>query len=169
MIDLDTPEPRVAGLPAAAPLDDVTVRWQPAVGRDQRPIGFRLAIDGQAAGNSLAALLDAALAGFRQDASGMPHGLVMLAPRLQGPDASLGSWGAPRNVLLEVDERMLDSADRREQVALAQKHGVRLALRVSGSAWPAADRLAPFQYLVGAAPAVAAAGRPPRVTGITTS
>ena len=44
-----------------------------------------------------------------------------------------------------------------------------VALRVNGSAWPTADRLAPFQYLVGAAPAVAAAGRPPRDVALLAS
>ena len=174
MIDLDTPELRSAvpagpAAAAAAPLDAVALRWRPVVGRDERPIGFRLSLDGRAPGTSLAALLDAVLNGFAQDASGMPHGLVLLAPRDHGPDASLGDWGAPRNVLLELDDRALAGAEECERVALAQKHGVRLALRVAGPGWPAADRLAPFQYLVGTAAMVRSAGRPPRDVALLAS
>jgi len=169
VIDLDAPEPHAAAaaLPTAASLDGVALRWSPVVGRDERPIGFRLDIAGLAPGASLAALLDAVLAGFTDEASGMPHGLVLLAAPDRAPDESLGYWGAPRNVLLELDARALDAAEARERVALAQKHGVRLALRVPGAEWPAADRLAPFQYLV--APAGHAAGKPPRDIALLTA
>jgi EAL and modified HD-GYP domain-containing signal transduction protein len=164
VIDLESPELRADAAPAstAVPLDGVALRWSPVVGRDERPIGFRLDVSGRAPGASLAALLDAALAGFTDEASGMPHGLVLLAPHDCVPDESLGFWGAPRNVLLELDARALEAPAAREHVQLAQKHGVRLALRVTGPAWPAAERLAPFQYLVSPAAALPAAGKPPR-------
>ncbi len=164
MIDLDSPELHADAAPAstAAPLDGVALRWSPVVGRDERPIGFRLDVSGRAPGASLAALLDAALAGFTDEASGMPHGLVLLAPHDCVPDESLGFWGAPRNVLLELDARALEAPAAREHVQLAQKHGVRLALRVTGPAWPAAEWLAPFQYLVSPAAGLPAAGKPPR-------
>jgi len=175
VIDLESPEFRTASasLPFGEPLDDAAICWSPVVGRDERPIGFRLALSGSANGASLAALLDAVLAGFTAEASGMPHGLVLLAPQDTGPDESLGFWGAPRNVLLELGENALGDADARERVQLAQKHGVRLALRAAGPSWPPAERLAPFQYLVSPMLAAATAGRPPRdvallATGATT-
>lgn len=176
VIDVDVPAARPApdpGAPALLPLEAVSMRWSPVVGRDERPIGFRLRIAGSAAHLSIATLLDGVLAGFTDDASGMPHGLVLLAPQDARIDESLGFWGAPRNVLLEVDERALADAQARERLSAAQKHGVRLALRTLGAAWPATDRLAPFQYLVSGARDAAAAGKPPRevallVTGAAT-
>ena len=164
MIDLDDPELRAARrmAPLAQPLDEMAIGWAPVIGRDERPIGFRLALDGAAAGAPLAERLDAVLAGFAGEACGMPHGLVLLAPGRRTIDASLGRWGAPRNVLLELDERALDDDAAREHVASAQRHGVRLALRASGPGWPPTERLAPFQYLISAAALAAAAGRPPR-------
>jgi EAL and modified HD-GYP domain-containing signal transduction protein len=164
VIDLDDPELRAARpmAPLAQPLDEVAIRWAPVIGRDERPIGFRLAFAGAAADAPLAELLDAVLAGFDGEACGMPHGLVLLAPGARAIDASLGHWGAPRNVLLELDERALDDDAGREQVARAQKHGVRLALRADGPGWPPTERLAPFQYLVSTAAVATAAGKPPR-------
>lgn len=164
MIDLDDPELRAARpmAPLAQPLDEVAIRWAPVIGRDERPIGFRLACEGAEADTPLAELLDAVLAGFDGEACGMPHGLVLLAPGTRAIDASLGQWGAPRNVLLELDERALDDDAGRDHVTRAQKHGVRLALRAGGPAWPATERLAPFQYLVSAAAVATAAGKPPR-------
>ncbi len=162
-MDLDAPSLETsadAGLDA--PLSGVSIRWSPVVGRDERPIGFRLHVQGHPPGVSLAQLLDAVLAGFTDEASGMPQGLVLLAPQDLVADESLGFWGAPRNVLLEVDEQVLASPAGRERVALAQKHGVRLALNSAGPAWPTADRLAPFQYLVSDASVALAAGKPPR-------
>lgn len=169
-MDLDVPSPAtlsVADLPS--PLAGVSIGWSPVIGRDERPIGFRLCIFGRPKGASLARLLDAVLAGFTDEASGMPQGLVLLAPQDLGPDESLGFWGAPRNVLLEIDEQVLEHAAGRERVALAQKHGVRLALHSTGPVWPSADRLAPFQYLVSDAPAALAAGKPPRDVALLVS
>jgi hypothetical protein len=140
MMDLDTPSPETSVDPGAdSPLCGVSIRWSPVVGRDERPIGFRLGMLGRPPGVSLAQLLDAVLAGFTDESSGMPQGLVLLAPQDVGPDESLGFWGAPRNVLLEIDEQALDSPAGRERVALAQKHGVRLALSSAGPMWPSAD------------------------------
>ena len=162
-MDLDVPSTETsADAGTRAPLAGVSIRWSPVVGRDERPIGFRLHMQGRPSGVSLAQLLDAVLAGFTDEASGMPQGLVLLAPQDLAPDESLGFWGAPRNVLLEVDEQALASPAGRERVALAQKHGVRLALSSAGPAWPAADRLAPFQYLVSDASVALSAGKPPR-------
>jgi EAL and modified HD-GYP domain-containing signal transduction protein len=171
VIELADPEQRTAPSAAtvASPLDAVAVRWSPVIGRDARPIGFRLALDGTARDAPLAPLLDAVLAGFAGETCGMPHGLVLLAPAARAADASLGHWGGPRNVLLELDACVLDDEAGREHVARAQRHGVRLALRVGGPGWPAADRLAPFQYLVSPAAAAAAAGRPPRDVALLAS
>jgi EAL and modified HD-GYP domain-containing signal transduction protein len=164
VIELESPEVRpAASAPSAtAPLEGVAVRWRPVVGREERPIGFRLALCGQAPGCSLAALLDAVLAGFRDGASGMPHGLILLAPRDRAPDDSLGFWGAPRNVLLELDAGMIDAAEGRERVAQAQKHGVRLALGTSVGRTPPVERLASFQYLIGPASGLASTRQLPR-------
>jgi hypothetical protein len=170
MMDLDTPSPETSVDPEVdAPLCGVSIHWSPVVGRDERPIGFRLRMRGRPPGVSLAQLLDAVLAGFTDESSGMPQGLVLLAPQDLGPDESLGFWGAPRNVLLEVNEQALDSPAGRERVALAQKHGVRLALNTAGPAWPSADRLAPFQYLVSDATVALAAGKPPRDVALLVS
>ncbi|MCU0952737.1 MAG: HDOD domain-containing protein [Burkholderiaceae bacterium] len=164
MIEFAAPARDTAEAPAslAAPLDGVVIRWSPVVGRDERPIGFRLRMRGRAQGASVAALLDAVLAGFTDEASGMPQGLVLLAPQDVPADTSLAFWGAPRNVLLECDEHTLDDPAQRELVASAQKHGVRLALRAGGPVWPPADRLAPFQYLVSPVETAVGAGKPPR-------
>jgi EAL and modified HD-GYP domain-containing signal transduction protein len=162
VIDLASPDVRSAAPPAVAPLDVMTLRWAPVVGRDERPIGFRLVLCGHDAAAPLAALLDAVLAGLADGTSGLPHGLVLLSPHDCAADDSLDRWGAPRNVLLELDARALDAAEARERAAQAQKHGVRLALRSAGAAWPPAERLAPFQYLVGSAQHLASSPRPAR-------
>jgi len=151
----------------AAPLADAVLRWRPIVGRDERPIGFELGVG--AGEGPLSALLDSVLAGFADETSGLPHGLVLLAPLRREPDDSLAHWGAPRNVLIELDARRLVTAQHRAHLAAAQRRGLRLALRAPGPAWPCADQLAAFQYAV----VCAAAGRPPRdiawlATGATT-
>ncbi len=134
----------------------VSAGWQPVVGRDGRPIGFRLGLHGHAPGQTAAALLDEMLDGFRAEgASGMPHGLVVLAPFDLPADESLAYWGAPRNVLLEVGQRWLGEPDVAGWLLRAQRHGVRLALRLDGAQLPLPEQLAPFQYLV-------ADGMPPR-------
>lgn len=153
MIALNPAADREAAPP---PLETATLRWSPVLGRDERPIGFRLAIDA-AASEPLAALLDALLAGFGDGSAGLPHALVLLAPRLRAADESLAAWGAPRNVLLELDARALAAADCGARLAAAQRRGLRLALRVTDAGWPPAERLAAFQYVVGPA----AAGRRP--------
>ena len=134
---------------AADPLSGVALYWAPVVSRESRPTGFRLRMRGRARGASLGALLNAVLAGFGEEAGGVPHGLVILAPSDLPPDDSLAHWGAPRNVLLEVDERVLTVPEEYARLTRAQSHGARLALNVQGPQWPAAHRLAPFQYLIG--------------------
>ena len=147
---------------AADPLSGVALYWAPVVSRESRPTGFRLCMRGRAGGASLASLLDAVLAGFGEESGGVPHGRVILAPRDLSPDDSLAQWGAPRNVLLEVDERVLAVPEECACVMSAQSHGARLALNVRGPQWPAAHRLAPFQCLVGEMSMLASAGRAPR-------
>lgn len=165
-IPVQAPDPADA---APQPLAGVALSWSPVIGRDERPIGFRLRLRGRPAEGSLAALLDDALAGFTGETSGMPHGLVLLAPEDVPADDSLAYWAGPRNVLLECDQRTLADAAQRERVIAAQLRGVRLALRVSGGGWPAAELLAPFQYLVGPASLVARAGMPPREVALLAS
>ncbi len=147
---------------AADPLSGVALYWAPVVSRESRPTGFRLRMRGRARGASLGALLNAVLAGFGEEAGGVPHGLVILAPSDLPPDDSLAHWGAPRNVLLEVDERVLTVPEEYARLTRAQSHGARLALNVQGPQWPAAHRLAPFQYLIGEVSMLARAGRAPR-------
>ena len=147
---------------AADPLSGVALYWAPVVSRESRPTGFRLCMRGRARGASLAALLDAVLAGFGEESGGVPHGRVILAPSDLLLDDSLAQWGAPRNVLLEVDERVLEVPQEYACVMSAQSHGARLALNVRGPQWPAAHRLAPFQCLVGEVSMLASAGRAPR-------
>lgn len=146
----------------ADPLSGVALYWAPVVSREFRPTGFRLRMRGRARGASLAALLDAALAGFVEEAGGLPHGMVILAPHDLPLDDSLAQWGAPRNVLLEVDDRVLELQADCARLKGAQSHGARLALNVRGSSWPAAHHLAPFQYVLADVSMLASAGRAPR-------
>jgi EAL and modified HD-GYP domain-containing signal transduction protein len=159
---LDLVSAAAAEAAQVSPLSGVALHWAPVVSREGRPTGFRLRLRGQARGASMDALLKAVLAGFGEESGGVPHGLVILAPQDVGPDDSLAQWGAPRNVLLEVDERVLAVPEDLARVMHAQSHGARLALNVRGSQWPAAHRLAPFQYLLGDVAMLASAGRAPR-------
>lgn len=132
-------------------LDAVTPAWSAIVARDARPIGFRLALRRADGGASppLAALLDGVLAGFTADGStSFPHGLTLLAPLDFAVDASLARFRPPRNVLLEVAQSDLADAERMRLLFEAQRHGVRLALRVEDRAALARDKLPLFQYVV---------------------
>lgn len=135
-------------------LSTVTPAWSPVIGRDSRPIGFRLAVSSppperRAASASLATLLEAVLAGFvAEGQTALPHGLVLLAPRGIAVDESLRSFRAPRNVLLEVGQSELASEDKLRVLLDAQRQGVRLALRVEQPAALPTERLPLFQYLV---------------------
>ncbi len=143
-------------------LDAVAPAWSAIVARDARPIGFRLALRrAEGAGSlPLAALLDGVLAGFvGEGGSSFPHGLVLLAPLGFDVDASLAGLRPPRNVLLEVAQSDLADADKLRLLFEAQRHGVRLALRVEDRAAVARDKLPLFQYVVADA---ATHGPPPR-------
>lgn len=135
-------------------LSTVTPAWNAVIGRDGRPVGFRLAfacgdIGARAASATLATLLDAVLGGFVADGvSGPPHGLVVLAPHGIEVDASLRAFRAPRNVLLEVPQSELADDARVHHLLDAQRQGLRLALRVQNPATLPDERLPLFQYLV---------------------
>lgn len=123
--------------------------WQPVVARDLRPVGFRIALRAaDAAAAPLAQVLDGVLGGFVADeATGFPHGLVVLAPLDLPLDDSLARWSAPRNVLLEVGQQALaDPADLKLLLDV-QRHGVRLVLRVTDRGAIARERLPLFQYV----------------------
>lgn len=143
-------------------LDAVTPAWSAIVARDARPIGFRLALRrAEGAGPlPLAALLDDVLAGFAAEGgTSLPHGLVLLAPLGFELDASLVHLRPPRNVLVEVAQSDLANADTLRLLFEAQRHGVRLALRVEDRAAVARDKLPLFQYVVADA---TSHGPPPR-------
>jgi EAL and modified HD-GYP domain-containing signal transduction protein len=132
-------------------LDAVTPAWCAMVARDARPIGFRLALRraGGARPEPLAALLERVLAGFvAEGRTSFPHGLVLLAPLDVPVDESLAGFRAPRNVLLEVAQTELEDAERTRLLLDVQRHGVRLALRVTDRGTAAGARLPLFQYIV---------------------
>jgi EAL and modified HD-GYP domain-containing signal transduction protein len=138
--------------PEPADLQAVSTAWLPVVARDGRPIGFRLALR-KAAGSrppaSLAALLAGVLGAFEADgAATFPHGLVLLAALDLDVDASMQSFTAPRNVLLEVGQHELDDERKVALLFDAQRHGVRLALRVEYRHAIPRERLPLFQYVV---------------------
>ncbi|HTT11686.1 MAG TPA: HDOD domain-containing protein [Burkholderiaceae bacterium] len=135
----------------AEPIDlgVVTPGWQPVIARDKRPVGFRLVLRaGDGASVPMADLLDGLLGGFiADDATGFPHGLIVLAPVDLPLDDSMAAWSAPRNVLLEIDQDELADAVRLRRVQEIQRRGVRLVLRVSDGARLADARLPLFQYV----------------------
>jgi EAL and modified HD-GYP domain-containing signal transduction protein len=161
--------PPVARESSPEPIDlgVVTPGWQPVIARDQRPVGFRLVLragDGQGGAVPTARLLDSVLGGFVADGtSGFPHGLMVLAPLDLALDDSLLAWSAPRNVLLEIGQEEVEDAARLHRLFEAQRHGVRLVLRVSDRARIARERLPLFQYLAADA---AAHGPAPRETAL---
>jgi c-di-GMP phosphodiesterase len=138
-----TPEPIDLGL--------VTPVWQPVIARDLRPVGFRVSLRaGEGAGGPprTAELLDGVLGGFvAEGATSFPHGLIVLAPVDLPFDDSLTGWTAPRNVLLEIGQEELDDAQRTHRLLEAQRHGVRLVLRVTDRSRIPRERLPLFQYL----------------------
>ena len=140
------------GSPDPIDLGVVTPGWQPIIARDQRPVGFRLVLrTGDASGEAVcnADLLDGVLGGFvAEGATSFPHGLMVLAPLDIAFDDSLMSWTAPRNVLLEIGQEELEDPARLHRLFEAQRHGVRLVLRVTDRSRIARERLPLFQYLI---------------------
>ncbi|MCS7102037.1 MAG: HDOD domain-containing protein [Burkholderiaceae bacterium] len=130
----------------------VAPHWAPVVARDLRAVGFRIALRTAARGRPdvpLAALLDSVLNGFRaSEATGFPHGLVVLAPLDLPLDESLAHWRAPRNVLLEIGQQEAEHPERLRLLLEVQRHGVRLALRLAAEPAPPPERLPLFQYVV---------------------
>src|SRR5437773_4822296 len=116
-----------------------------------RPVGFRLSLraaDGNEDSVRMAELLDSVLGGFvAEGATSFPHGLLVLAPIDLNIDDSLIAWTAPRNVLLEIGQEELEDAARLHRLLEAQRHGVRLVLRVSDRTRIPRERLPLFQYL----------------------
>lgn len=129
--------------------------WSPIVGSDGRPLGMRVQLRRGAHANpepnaSLAAALDAVVGGFAQDGGvGFPHGLVVLAPQDMALDASMLSWHAPRNAVLELPACVLGDDESLRFLCEVHRCGTRFALHLSPSdAIPDARRLAMFQYVV---------------------
>jgi EAL and modified HD-GYP domain-containing signal transduction protein len=139
------------GSPEPIDLGVVTPGWQPVIARDLRPVGFRLVLragDGNGSVMPIAELLDGVLSGFvAEGATSFPHGLIVLAPLDIALDASLINWTAPRNVLLEIGQEELEDAARLHRLLEAQRHGVRLVLRVTDRSRIPRERLPLFQYL----------------------
>lgn len=138
--------------PAAALLDAVRIGWTVVVARDARPVGFRLVLAPRAAAAvPLSAVLDETLAAFvGEGGPGFPHGLVLIAAQGFALDQGLLRFSPPRNVLLEVAQDALADEAATQLLYEVQRHGVRLALRVTPGAAPPPDRLALFQYLIDA-------------------
>lgn len=162
MFDLPPNRPnRDSGTPEPASLDAVSASWLPVVGRDGRPVGFRVTLRphaGDAPRPPAAELLTAVMQGFTADGgTPLPHGLVIVAPP-EGADPALPDLAAPRNMLLEVGEHALHDGANLALLVDAQRHGLRLALRLNGSEGVARERLPLFQYVV--APAAARARLP---------
>lgn len=131
LLDLDRETQAVESAGASASLDGLRLGWRPIVARDRRVIGMRIELSpaGGRPAAPLAARLAAVLAGLAADgALSMPRGLVVLAPRGMGPDASLARWRAPRNVLLEIGSGHLDAAHE-PLIEAARRSGLSLVLR----------------------------------------
>ncbi len=164
MFDLPPNRPnRDGGTPEPASLAAVSASWLPVVGRDGRPIGFRVALRPQTGAGirpPAAELLAAVLQGFTAGGSAsLPHGLVIIAPPDGAADPTLPGLVAPRNMLVEFGERAVHDAAERAALVEAQRHGLRLALRLDGGERVARERLPLFQYVVAPAPARAALPR----------
>ena len=159
--------PRDANTPQPGLLGRLVHGWSPVIGRDLRPLGVRVMIGncatpGSAGGGSMAATLDAVMSGFVAEGGvSFPHGLVVLAPQDIALDESMLTWRAPRNVVLELPASVLSDEEALRQVFEVQRHGMRLALRLSDrDAAPDATRRAVFQYLVVEARRLLDAGAP---------
>lgn len=149
----DLPDIALADSPEAAVLDALAVGWSVIVARDARPIGFRLALRPLpgSAPPPTAAVLERVLAVFTEEGTaGFPHGLVLLAPQGFELDRELLRLSPPRNVLLEVPQAMLADDAATRLLYEVQRHGVRLALRASAGWAPPREKLALFQYVLGA-------------------
>jgi EAL and modified HD-GYP domain-containing signal transduction protein len=149
----DLPDVAVADRPSATVLDATAGRWSVVVARDARPVGFRLALrplPGSAVPPA-ADVLEAALGVFTEEGTpGLPHGLVLLAPEGFAIDRELLRLSPPRNVLLEVPQAILAEEAASQLLYEVQRHGVRLALRVTAGQPLPRDKLALFQYVLDA-------------------
>jgi EAL and modified HD-GYP domain-containing signal transduction protein len=139
--------------PDPAALAAVSPGWRMLVGRDRRPMGVRLSLNGAGAAEApaLSALLDSVLAGFTSESDGravFPQGLIVLSPQGLDVDQAMSGWRAPRNVLLEFGQGDLDDEPRLRRLFEIQKQGVRIALRLDQPSAPPPERLSYFQYLV---------------------
>lgn len=143
--------------PDPAPLSAIRCDWRVLVGKDRRPMGVRLALSDAgdegtpASGTPMSELLDAVLAALTAEADGeavLPQGLIVLALSDLQVDASMSSWRAPRNVLLELGQHDLLDERRLRQIFEIQKQGVRIALRLDEPVAPPPDRLPFFQTVV---------------------
>ena len=140
--------------PDPAALAGISAGWRVLVGRDRRPIGVRLTLN-RAADDSaprvLSALLDSVLEGLTYESDErpvFPHGLIVLSPRDFEADQAMSEWRAPRNVLVEFGQDVLDDERRLRRMFEIQKQGVRIALRLDHSLEMPSERLPYFQYLV---------------------
>ncbi len=155
--------------PAPNWLHALDLNWRLIVGRDQRPIGMRLAVapHESATGAPAAEVLTSVLEGFVAGGdAAFPHGLVLLAPRDLPLDASLATWKPARNVMLEVPASTLADDEQLQAANELQRHGVRLVLNAEAAAVPTRLPLS-FQYVIRAASASAAtaAGSGVLITG----
>lgn len=148
--------PRDTSAPQPGLLGELVHGWSPVIGRDLRPLGVRVLIRNCIAhgspdtDRSMAATLDAVLSGFVAEGGvSFPQGLVMLAPHDMALDTSMLAWRAPRNVVLELPSSVLLDEEALRQLFEVQRHGTRLALRLSDrDPMPDAARLAVFQYVL---------------------
>lgn len=148
--DADEPNPSVLGA--------YVHEWSPVIGRDLRPLGVRIrmrrrdvcAQAAEAAPPAWSTTLDAVLRGFLcEGGASFPHGLVVLAPQDMTLDASMLSWRAPRNVVLELPVTVLANDDVFPLLAEIHRLGVRLALNLPDlSQRLDGRRMALFQYVV---------------------
>ena len=155
--DLPPPEARAATAttaPTPASLGDLLHEWSPVIGRDLRPLGVRVQIrrlnaDRQSSA-TLAATLDAVVNGFMHEGgASFPHGWVILAPQDMALDASMLTWNAPRNVVLELPASVLQDEVSLRSLLDVHRCGARFALRLQAhEPIPDNRRLALFQYVV---------------------
>lgn len=149
----DLPDIALDDAPDAAVLDALAVGWSVIVARDARPVGFRLALSPLpgSAPPPAATVLEEALGVFAEEgAVGFPHGLVLVAPQGFELDRELLRLSPPRNMLLEVPQAMLADDAATQLLYEVQRHGLRLALRASAGWAPPREKLALFQYVLGA-------------------
>jgi c-di-GMP-related signal transduction protein len=140
--------------PDPAALAGISPGWRVLVGRDRRPIGVRLTLNratDDSAPRTLSALLDSVLEGLTYESDErpvFPHGLIVLSPRDFEADQAMSEWRAPRNVLVEFGQDVLDDERRLRRMFEIQKQGVRIALRLDHPLATPSERLPYFQYLV---------------------